>query len=112
MRSLALTQLSQDVPVLRLQRVAVETQQAGPVEVFGDDRRPIERRLRLFIGHLQEQQICELLDVVAVAETVVTQDVAVVPEFLNDSVAGHGCSTVTGRFLALARALSYPPHVT
>src|SRR5208283_2399101 len=59
------------------------------IHVFRDDRWPVEGRLRLLIGHLQEKQIRELLDVVAIAEAVVAQNVAVVPEFLNDSVAGH-----------------------
>ncbi len=45
-------------------------------------------RLRPLIGHLEEQQIRQLLDVVAIAHPIVTQDVAVVPEFLDDLVGG------------------------
>jgi hypothetical protein len=32
----------------------------------------------------EEEQICELLDVIAVAHPVVTEDIAVDPEFLDD----------------------------
>ena len=39
---------------------------------------------RLLVGHLEEQQVGELLDVVAVGHAVVAQDVAVVPEPLDD----------------------------
>ena len=38
--------------------------------------------------HLEEKQVGELLDVVPVGEAVITQDVAVVPQLLND---GGGC---------------------
>ncbi len=38
----------------------------------------------MFMGHFEEEQVGELLDVVAVGHAVVAQDVAVVPEFLDD----------------------------
>ena len=41
------------------------------------------------MGHFEEEQVGELLDVVAVGHAVVAQDVAVVPEFLDD-VLGFG----------------------
>ena len=41
------------------------------------------------IGHLEEQQIRQLLDVVAVAHPVVAQDIAVIPEFLDDRGRAH-----------------------
>ena len=47
-------------------------------------RRLAPRRLRLLVRHLEEQQVGELLDVVAVGEAVVAEDVAVVPELLDD----------------------------
>ena len=43
--------------------------------------------LRLLVRHLQEQQKRQLLDVVAVGQAVIPQDVAVVPELL-DELAG------------------------
>ena len=38
----------------------------------------------LLIRHLEEEQKRQLLDVVAVRQPVIAQDVAVVPEFLNE----------------------------
>ncbi len=54
------------------------------IVAFGDHGRPAPRRQRLLVGHLEEEQIGELLDVVAVGEPVVAQHVAVFPELLND----------------------------
>ena len=39
----------------------------------------------MLIGHLEEHPFGELLDVVAIAHPVITQDVAVVPKLLNDT---------------------------
>ena len=47
------------------------------------------RRLRALIRHLQEQQIRQLLDVVAEMHAVREQDVAVVSEFLGDIARAH-----------------------
>jgi hypothetical protein len=44
----------------------------------------------VFVHHLDEQQQHQLGDVIAVIDAVVAQDVAQVPQFLNDVVAGHG----------------------
>lgn len=38
--------------------------------------------------HLEEKQVGELLDVASVKKTVIAQDVALVPQLLND---GGGC---------------------
>ena len=48
-------------------------------------------RFRAFVGHLEEQQIRQLLDVVAIAHPVVAEDVAIIPELLNNlrSLGGH-----------------------
>ncbi len=37
-----------------------------------------------FVGHLEEEQVGELLDVVAVVDAVVAQGVAEAPEFVDD----------------------------
>ncbi len=37
-----------------------------------------------FLGHLEEEQISELLDVIAVVDAIVAQRVAKAPEFLDD----------------------------
>ncbi len=71
--------------------VAVFLDQAGPT-VVGNLAGLVVRRLRALVGHLEEQQIRQLLDacpeprrrVVAIAHAIVAEDVAVVPEFLND----------------------------
>jgi hypothetical protein len=42
------------------------------------------RQLRALVGHLEEEQEGELLEVVLVAEAVVAEDVAVAPELLDD----------------------------
>jgi hypothetical protein len=46
---------------------------ACPAEASG--RRRVERRLGLLDRHFQEQQKRQLLDVIAVGQTVITQDV-------------------------------------
>ena len=69
---------------MRLKLVAVALQERRPVEVVRDGRRLVPGRLRLLVRHLQEEEVRELLDVVAVGEPVVPKDIAVVPEFLDD----------------------------
>ncbi len=46
--------------------------------------------LHLLVFHLDEQQQHQLGDVVAVIDAVVAQDVAEVPELLDDIGVGHG----------------------
>ena len=75
---------------MRLQVVAVALQQARPVAVLRDGRQLRPRRLRLLVRHLQEEQVGQLLDVVAVGEAIVPQDVAVVPELLTICWASFG----------------------
>ena len=70
--------------VLDLQAVAVQAHKRRPVQALGNDRGSAERRLRLLVRHLQEQQERELLDVVLIGQAVVPQDVAIVPELLNN----------------------------
>ncbi len=52
-----------------------------------DGRGLVERRARLLVVHLEEEQERELLDGVSIGEPVVAQDVAVVPEFLNNALS-------------------------
>ena len=75
----------EDVAVVDLQLVAVlaragSASRSPPGRCDGS----IVRRLRLLVGHLEEEQEGELLDVVAVGQAVVAQDVAVVPELVDD----------------------------
>ena len=79
-----------------LQNVSVKTfegnplvfKEARPIVLFRDNRRLIQRRLRALVRHLEEKQVGELLDVASVKKTVIAQDVALVPQLLND---GGGC---------------------
>ncbi len=89
-------ELGEDMTVMNLERVAVPLEERGPVETRGHDRRPRERRPRLLVGHLEEEQIRELLEVVAVREPVVPQDVAVAPQPLDEAVL---CAHVPRSFL-------------
>jgi hypothetical protein len=78
-----LPQGGQDVAILGLQLVTLSAQQALPVEVGGDDARLAQQPAVLVI-HFEEEQVGELLDIVTVGDTVIAQDVAVIPKALND----------------------------
>ena len=72
-----------------LQFGALSGQQAGPIVAFGDGRRLVVpqqriRRAAPLIHHLEEDEVGELLQVVAVGQPGVPQDVAVVPQLLAD----------------------------
>ena len=58
------------------------------------------------VGHLQEEQVGELLDVVAVIDAVVAQGVAEAPEFVDD--VGHECF-LNMRSTGLSDAAYYKP---
>ena len=66
------------------ERNAIKFKQAGPNVFGGDDGRLVKGRLGPLMRHLQEKQIGELFQVVAVGKPGITQDVAVVPELLDD----------------------------
>src|SRR5205823_4757856 len=63
-----LTEVAQDVDVVRLELVTVTLEQALPVEPLRNERLARERRFRQLVGHLQEEQVRQLLEVVAVRE--------------------------------------------
>src|SRR5208337_4184749 len=64
-------------------------QQARPVVAGRNRALLVVRRFRMLVGHLEEEEEGELLDVVAVAHSVIAEDVAEVPEFLYDCGWGH-----------------------
>jgi len=80
------------MPVVVEQLVAVLRRQRRPGEIYRNRIRLLIRRARALVRHLEKQQVGELLDVVAIAHPVVAQDVAVVPELLDDGRGVHGCS--------------------
>ncbi len=67
-----------------IESVAFERQQTGPVVSFGNIGSLFGLELFALVRHFQEQQIGKLLDVIAVGETRIAQDVAVIPESLNN----------------------------
>ena len=79
----ALAQLGQDVAVMGFERVAVALEQALPAQVLRDGA-GLAQLAHLLVGHLEKEQVRELLDVIAVRDAVVAQDVAVIPQALND----------------------------
>ena len=73
---------------MRFELGPVEGDERGPVEALGHDAGQAE--VVLLVGHLEEQQVGELLDVVAVGQAIVAQDVAVVPELVDKHLGvGH-----------------------
>ncbi len=104
----------QDVSVMGLQLVAILGQQAGPVFPLGNGGSGVPplfltqiRRLRLFIRHFQEQEEGQLLDIIPVGKAVITEDVAVVPELLDEGGA-HSClgKSFRNRRVASLRSIS------
>ena len=79
----ALAQLGQDVAVMGFERVAVALEQALPAQVLRDGA-GLAQLAHLLVGHLEKEQVGQLLDIVAIRDAVVAQDVAVIPEALND----------------------------
>ena len=51
--------------------------------------------LALLVRHFQEQQKRQLLDVIAVGQPVIPQDVAVVPEFLDELLGVVVCHSLS-----------------
>src|SRR5690606_9360051 len=74
--------------VLALQRLAVVLHQRGPVPL-GRNRRFLAQVLGALLVHLQEQQVGDLLDVVAVGNALVAQHVRVVPDLGDQLVVSH-----------------------
>ena len=62
---------------------ARQLQQRVPAETFGDGRWFVERRLRLLVRHFQEQQKRQLLHVIAIRQTIIAENVAIIPKFLD-----------------------------
>jgi hypothetical protein len=50
-------------------------------EALRNRRWLVDRRTTQLVGHLQEQQECELLDVIAAGQAVIPKNVAVIPSF-------------------------------
>src|SRR5690606_19761749 len=94
----------QGVAVLQLQRVAVLVGQLRPAPLWRNGT-GLTQELHALLVHLEEQQVGELLDVVAVADALVAQDVGVVPDFGDELFVGHAVS-LGATLLASLRILS------
>ena len=77
-------QFFQSSLVLLLQLRALEGVHIRPSVSGGDAGFPPVRRLGVLVRHFQENQVSQLLQIVAVGHTVVPQGVAHTPDFGND----------------------------
>ena len=85
-----LAEFLQRMAIMNLELVAIQLQQRWPIETLGMGDGLLNGGLRLLIRHFQEQQKRQLLDVIAVGQAVIPQDVAVVPELLDELSTAHG----------------------
>jgi hypothetical protein len=73
---------------MSFERQTVHFDEAGPVVVFGDGGLVLVGRAGAFVVHLEEEKVGELLDVVAVGDPVIAEEVAVVPDFVDEIGSG------------------------
>ncbi len=76
-------QFVKDLTVLGLELVAVPAPPGLPSRGRSVRWQSVEGRLRLLVRHLEEEKVRELLDVVAIREAIIAQDVAVAPQLLD-----------------------------
>ena len=69
--------------------VAVLTKQAGPTALLWCGALLVLWCLGELVRHLEEQQMGERLDIVAIRHAVIAQDIAVVPKLLNNTRRIH-----------------------
>jgi hypothetical protein len=75
-------EIFQCVAVMSFERQAVQFDEAGSVVVFGDGGLVFVGRAGALV-HFEEEKIGELLDIIAVGDSVVAEEVAVVPDFVD-----------------------------
>ncbi len=85
---------------MNFQIIAIRLQQYVPSETLGNGRGLVKRRPGLLIRHFEEQEKRQLLDVIAVGQAVIAQDIAIVPELLDEllGVAHVSLAEIGGRF--------------
>ncbi len=88
-RIVALGEVEQHLLILVEQDEAGFAFEVGPAAACGQRVLLNDARFGLLVHHLGEEQEHEFRDVVAVVDAVVAEDVAEVPEFLDDGVIGH-----------------------
>ena len=77
------------MPIMIEQLITVFLHQSRPAVLSRYGAGLIMRRLRPLIRHLEKQQIRQLFDIIAITHPVVSQDVTVIPEFLDDCGRGQ-----------------------
>jgi hypothetical protein len=90
-------EIVEGIAVVPFERQAVEfdTSSAQLYSAGIEDFLPV-RRARTLVVHLKEEKIGELLDVVAVGNAVVPEQVAVVPDFVDEIGGGGGHQAGSG----------------
>lgn len=74
---------------MNLQLRALERPEGGPGVFLRHADIPLVGRAAVFIGHLEEDQVGELLQIIAVADAVVAEGGAEAPDFGDDGFGGH-----------------------
>ena len=90
-----LAKILEGVPIMVFQRQPVKFDEAGPVIVRGDGGLLVVRWASALIVHLEEQKEGELLNVVAIGDAIVAEQVAVIPDFVDESGSGGGHQAVS-----------------
>jgi hypothetical protein len=83
-----LAEVFEGVAVMSFERDAIEFDEAGPVVVRGDGGLAVVGRAGALVVHFEEEEISELLDIVAVGDSVIAEEVAVVPDFVDEITSG------------------------
>ena len=90
-----------------LERVCLEREVLVGAEVVNPQRLG-PGWLCLLVGHLEKEQVGQLLDVIPVGESIVTQDVAVVPELLDDLLRMVGHKQLSSLVMCRGRVFRAP----
>ena len=98
----AVAQFGENGAVVGFQFRAFQAAQAGPV-VRERNGAGFAQELGALVVHLEEEEVGELFQVVAIGDAVVPQNVAVVPDALDDggcAGCGHGWASSSSRWFA------------
>ena len=83
--------------VMRFELRTAAAGEAGPVVAFGNADVAVVGRPGVFVGHLEEDQVGQLLEVIAVADAVVTQRGTEAPDFGDDGGGVHSVASLSWR---------------
>jgi hypothetical protein len=91
-----LAEIFEGVAVMSFERQAVQFDEAGPVVMLGDGGLAAVWRTGPLVVHFQEKKIGELLDIVAIGDPVIAEQVAVVPDFVDQIGSGGSHQAFSG----------------